>query len=204
MSLVTSMEIFLLNEEDARMVDAKRPEGKKLFAAMLPGGNAYILDASVVDDLELIDIDPEYQENGFCFAFDRGLDLEQRQAIGHELAKRGYAVSIFPDHLRMMPYHADLTELVDRDIQQILLREAVHRGKPSRYLVLRAIALFREADAITEEAQALFTPFEESPHDISLASTSSLHRAALKFQAARRLLQEGNEILEEVAHSNSV
>lgn len=113
-------KFYVLDEQSAKKFDAKRPEEKKCFATLLPGSNAYLLDEADFGLYEDEDIDPGDLESGCFFALNEHMSKEDRGFLLSSLIKRGYAVSLYQYHLYLVRWHRDITEMVGRDIEEIL------------------------------------------------------------------------------------
>jgi hypothetical protein len=112
---------YALDEQQASEFDAAQPQGKKRFAGMCPGGNAYLLDYDHFDPLVNEDFDPGDPETGCTVEFDPIISREQQLALCSGLIAPGYAVCLYPNRLLLVPWHRDVvTEVARRDIEQLL------------------------------------------------------------------------------------
>lgn len=112
---------YVLDERQAKEFDAMLPEREKLFSTLLPGSNAYLLDTDGFDSFQYLDFDPGDSEYGCSIALDSALSKELRLRLCSGLIGLGYAVSLYQDHLHLVPWHRDtVTEVVDRDVKQLL------------------------------------------------------------------------------------
>ncbi len=111
---------YALDEQQASEFDAAQPQGKKRFAGMCPGGNAYLLDYDHFDPL-VNDLDPGDPETGCAVEFEPIISREQQLALCSGLIALGYAGCLYPNRLLLVPWHRDVvTEVARRDIEQLL------------------------------------------------------------------------------------
>ena len=200
-SLPQPGRFYALDEQGARQFDAEQPPGAKHFAAMLPGGNAYLLDYEAFDPNLYEDIDPGEAEPGCELEFGEALSQEQRLQLCSGLIALGYAVSLFNDRLLLVPWHREtITMAVVGDMYHIA--SAFPRENPQGSLFRLSedmvLAWLDAADTSLALAQEFFAPFEQHALETEADSPriSQLRGAALRFQAARRFLEEGYGILE--------
>ncbi len=118
---VQSRMVYVLDEQSASDFDAKRAPSRKRFTTLLPGSNAYLLEFDDFEPLEYPDLDPGDSEPGCFVSLDPPLSEEPRWHLLAGLLAQGYALSLYQDALLLTAWHRNvLTEMVDRDIQQIL------------------------------------------------------------------------------------
>lgn len=118
---LTQKSFYTLDEDTAQAFDNARPEADRCFTTLLPGGNAYHLDADLFTPEEHENIDPGDPIAGCAYMFGQMFTPDQRQNVLRSLIQLGYAVTPYADHFLIDSWHRDtLTDALAHDICRIL------------------------------------------------------------------------------------
>lgn len=192
---------YVFNQREAQEFDAAQPEGQTYFTDLLPGGNAYLLDDDAFDFLLHEDLDPGDTEPGYSIQFSPTIVDAQRFQISSGLTALGYAVSLYTDHILVVPWQREIIlSPLAGDIYQIVSAFSRKREKETVFPVSaeQARAWLNDADRFIALAQEFFGPFETSSDEMSpsLPPNALLYGAASRFQKARCFIEEGSDNLE--------
>lgn len=110
---------YVLDQQTALAFDAQRPPEHQCFATLLPESNAYLLDEAAVDPLQDDDCDLGERERGCFLALDEQMSQTNRRFLFSGFIAQGYALSAYPDHLLLVPWHRSIMDMVQRDLEEL-------------------------------------------------------------------------------------
>lgn len=123
MNKLEQTTFYVLDKQTAEAIDRVRDEAAKYFAAMVSGGNVYLLDTTVFESSEDEDIDLGETVKGCSYTLDLALTSEQKQSLLAGLIQQGYAVAPYPDRFLVIPWFRDtISDALTRDLRRLLPR----------------------------------------------------------------------------------